>query len=58
MVVNDEILAHLASSPNVRLRVTIEIEATMDAGFDESKIRTISENADVLRFDESGFEES
>jgi hypothetical protein len=58
VVVNDEILAHLASSPNVRLRVTIEIEATMDAGFDESKIRTISENADVLRFDESGFEES
>lgn len=28
------------------------------AGFDESKIRTVSENDQTLKFDQSGFEET
>ena len=55
--VTDEVLAHLASTPGVQLRVTIEIEASSAEGFDENKVRTVSENAQTLRFDQSGFEE-
>ena len=36
--------------------VRIEIEATDSEGFDETKVRTVSENANTLKFDQSGFE--
>lgn len=51
----DEVLAHLREQ-GVSLSVRIEIEATDAAGFDENKIRTVSENAKTLKFDQSGFE--
>lgn len=53
----DEVLAHLRSS-GTNLTVRIEIEAEDQAGFDEGKVRTISENAATLKFDQSGFEEA
>ena len=53
----EEVLAHLRSG-DTNLTVRIEIEATDTSGFDEAKIRTISENAKTLRFDQAGFEES
>ena len=40
------------------LQVTIEIEATAPDGFDDSKVRTVAENATTLKFEQSGFEES
>lgn len=55
--VTDEILTHLTAVPGVQLKVTLEIEATTDTGFDESKVRTVSENAKTLKFEQSGFEE-
>jgi hypothetical protein len=54
---SDEVLAHLRD-PHVNLVVRIEIEATDPNGFDENTIRTVSENARVLKFDQSGFESS
>jgi hypothetical protein len=56
--ITDEVLSHLASTPGTELTVTIEIEATHPSGFDENKIRTVSENATTLKFDQSGFEEN
>jgi len=53
----EEVLAHLRSG-DTSLTVRIEIEAVDTAGFDEGKIRTISENTKTLRFDQAGFEES
>lgn len=53
----DEILAPLAAADGVELKVTVEIEATTADGFDEAKVRTVSENASTLKFEESGFEE-
>ncbi|CAJ61974.1 conserved hypothetical protein [Frankia alni ACN14a] len=35
----------------------IEIEATKTTGFEEGQVRTVSENAGTLKFDQSGFEE-
>lgn len=41
-----------------QLTLRLEIEATNTGGFDESTIRTVSENARTLKLDQAGFEES
>ena len=53
----DEVLGPLGATPGVTLHVTIEIEATTTDGFDDAKVRTVSENAATLKFEQSGFEE-
>ncbi|MGD8201366.1 Swt1 family HEPN domain-containing protein [Ornithinimicrobium sp. W1679] len=52
----DEVLTHLAR-PGRSLKVRVEIEAEDPNGFDDATVRTVKENAVVLRFDQSGFEE-
>ena len=52
----EEVLAHLGADESARLVVRLEIEATDASGFDERQVRTVSENARTLRFDQSGFE--
>ncbi|MBX6388432.1 MAG: ATP-binding protein, partial [Frankia sp.] len=54
--VADEVIAHLRGD-DMDLVVKIEIEATKNAGFDEGQIRTVSENAQTLKFSQWGFEE-
>lgn len=54
----EEVIAHFRTEASTNLTVRIEIEATDPSGFDESKVRTVSENARTLKFDQSGFEES
>jgi hypothetical protein len=51
----DEVIANLRDQ-GIDLVVKIEIEAVDATGFDENKIRTLSENAKTLKFDQSGFE--
>ncbi len=53
----DEVIAQLREQ-GTELVVKIEIEATDITGFAESTVRTVSENARTLKFDQSGFEES
>ncbi|EIV91760.1 Swt1 family HEPN domain-containing protein [Frankia sp. QA3] len=55
--VADEIIANLRQD-GTELVVKIEIEATKSTGFEEGQVRTVSENAGTLKFDQSGFEES
>lgn len=55
--VADEIIANLREQ-GINLVVKIEIEAVDTNGFDENKIRTLTENAKTLKFDQSGFEDS
>jgi hypothetical protein len=52
----DEIIANLRD-PGTELSIKLEIEATKATGFEENKVRTLSENAQTLKFDQSGFEE-
>lgn len=54
--VADEVIAHLAVAPGVRLAVRIEVEAATDQGFGDATVRTVGENASTLRFEQSGFE--
>lgn len=47
----DEVIEPLRSVEGVQLNVTIEVEATAADGFDDSRVRTVKENADTLRFE-------
>ncbi|WP_029263985.1 MULTISPECIES: DUF499 domain-containing protein [unclassified Microbacterium] len=54
--VTREIIDRLVGA-GAKIEITIDIQATKAAGFDESEVRTISENTRVLKFDpSSGFE--
>lgn len=53
-----EILQHLADPDAGELRITVEIEATRPDGFPDDKIRTVTENARVLKFEQANFDES
>ncbi len=53
----DEVLVHLAAHPDAEVNVRLDIEATSSRGFDEHTVRTLSENAKVLKFRSHGFEE-
>ena len=53
----DEILSPLGATLGVTLNVTVEIEAVAPDGFDDAKVRTVSENAATLKFEQNGFEE-
>ena len=55
--VTREVIEHLVGA-GADLEITIDIQATKPEGFDETEIRTITENARVLKFDQSGFEKS
>ncbi|MBF6276374.1 MULTISPECIES: Swt1 family HEPN domain-containing protein [Nocardia] len=56
--VTREVIDRLAGA-GARLEITIDIQAIKSEGFDESEVRTLSENARVLKFDpSSGFEKS
>jgi hypothetical protein len=54
----DEVIANLRADDGTELTIRIEIEATNKDGFGDGKVRTVSENAKTLKFDQSGFEES
>ena len=52
----DEILSHLSTLPDAKLKVSVEIEAEIPEGAPEDVQRTVSENAGVLKFESHGFE--
>ena len=54
--ITSEVIQHLAAVDGVDLEVRLEITAVANNGFDEAKVRTVSENAHTLRFEQSGFE--
>jgi predicted AAA+ superfamily ATPase len=51
-----EILPHLFDPDAGDLTITVEVEATRLEGFADDKIRIVTENARVLKFDRSEFE--
>ncbi len=51
----DNVVQHLVSHGEVKLR--LEVEADMPDGIPEDAVRTVNENATVLKFDQFGFEE-
>ncbi|MGH9281403.1 MAG: DUF499 domain-containing protein, partial [Acidimicrobiales bacterium] len=53
-----EIVAHLQGLVGTETEVTIEIRATNAAGFPDTVVKIVSENASALRFKDHGFETS
>lgn len=54
--ITSEVIQHLAAVDGVDLEVRLDITAVANSGFDDAKVRTVSENANTLRFEQSGFE--
>jgi len=52
----DEIVM-LLNRPDVRLKISVEIEAESDGGFDDATQRAVRENCNQLKFKNGGFEE-
>jgi hypothetical protein len=53
----EEVVQRLTSQIGCEVEISLEIHARYPDGFDESTIRTISENSRTLKFDHFGFEE-
>jgi hypothetical protein len=53
----DEVISHLAGLIGSSVKVTLEIEATVEAGAPENVVRTVTENSRTLKFTTHGFEE-
>ena len=53
----DEIIVRLASLPGANVTITVEIEGTLGEGFDDTTVRTLSENSRTLNFKSHGFED-
>lgn len=52
----DEIIGHLTGLPKANVTVTLEIEAEIPDGAPENVVRTVTENAQALKFRTQGFE--
>lgn len=57
MRIQQEVLAHLQAAESAGISVTLEVHAE-SAGYEDGTVRTVSENARTLKFDQFGFEES
>ena len=53
----DEVISHLAGLVGSSVKVTLEIEAQVEAGTPENVVRTVTENSRTLKFTTHGFEE-
>ena len=53
----EEVVERLTSQIGCEVEITLEISASRPDGFDESTVRTISENSRTLKFEQYGFEE-
>jgi predicted AAA+ superfamily ATPase len=54
---NQEVVQHLAAQEGVDLEITVDIRAVKKDGFPDKVVHIVSENANTLKFDESGFED-
>lgn len=52
----DEVVLNFSAKPGVKVRISVEIDAESNAGFDDGLQRTIKENCNVLRFKGAEFD--
>jgi hypothetical protein len=53
----DEVISHLAGLVGSSVKVTLEIESTIETGAPENVVSTVTENSRTLKFTTHGFEE-
>jgi hypothetical protein len=52
----EAIVQHLSGLVNANVEVRLEIQAEIPGGAPEEVVRTVTENAQTLKFDQHGFE--
>jgi len=55
--INEEIIQHLSLLEGAKVKVHLEIEADLPDGAPDNVVRTVVENCNALKFENSGFEE-
>jgi hypothetical protein len=53
----EEVVKHLAGLPGADVEVRVEVTAKSGTGFDDEVVRTVTENARTLKFEQHGFEQ-
>ncbi len=53
----DEVISHLSGLVKAKVKVTLEIDATIPDGAPEHVVRTVTENSRTLKFESHGFEQ-
>ena len=56
MKIIEEVVQHLSTLPGAEVEVRLEVQVRVPGGVDESVERTVTENCNTLKFDNSGFE--
>ena len=54
--INEEVFEHLTKVPGAKIELRLEVTIEVPEGVDPHTIRTVTENANSLRFDHAGFE--
>ena len=54
----EAVVQHLASVLGANIEIRLEIEATIPEGASDEIVRTVTENARTLKFDQHGFEDA
>ena len=52
-----ELVSHFTTKPGVKVTIKLDIEATSETPFDDSTVRTVTENSTVLKMESSEFSE-
>ena len=54
--VAEEVIQHVSTLPGAKVEVTLEIHVQVPDGIEEDVVRTVTENANTLKFNSHGFE--
>lgn len=52
----DEVIMQFTSKPGVKVRITVDVQAESESGFDDGMQRSVKENCSVLKFKNAEFE--
>jgi len=55
--IGENIVAHLQAHKDAKVKITVDIQADSDSGFNDDLIRTVSENSNALNINQHGFED-
>jgi len=55
-IISDEVIQHLISLKNTKVKITLEIQAEIPEGIPDNVARTIMENCQTLKFQQQGLE--
>ena len=55
--IGENIVAHLQAHKDAKVKITVDIQADSDSGFNDDLVRTVLENSNALNINQHGFED-